>query len=108
MDTVVSPIESADDPALEQAFQVETAAPAADRPDFPPPCWSGFRGVLTHPWPGQSSRHFLAAVDGVPAGFLAVDLPQLDNLENADVQITVHPEHRRRGVGRALYDQAVA
>jgi GNAT superfamily N-acetyltransferase len=32
----------------------------------------------------------------------------LDNLHMAHVDLTVHPEHRRRGVGRALHSEAVA
>jgi GNAT superfamily N-acetyltransferase len=36
-----------------------------------------------------------------------VELPLLDNLDNAYVQLLVHPAHRRCGVGRALYARGV-
>jgi GNAT superfamily N-acetyltransferase len=39
-----------------------------------------------------------------PVGTGSVELPFLDNLDNAWCEIIVHPDHRRRGAGRALYD----
>ncbi|MBX6358269.1 MAG: GNAT family N-acetyltransferase [Micromonosporaceae bacterium] len=104
----ITPIESAEDPAYEQAFQIVGAAVAADLPDMPAPCWESFRGTMTHPWPGQPTRHFLARVDGVAAGYLELTLPDLDNTENATVEVWVHPQFRRRGVGRLLFDRAAA
>jgi GNAT superfamily N-acetyltransferase len=105
---VVTPIESAEDPAYEQAFQIVVAALAADVPDVPTPCWESFLGTITHPWPGRPARHFLARVDGAPAGYLLLALPDLDNTENAHVEVSVQPEYRRRKVGRALLDRAIA
>src|SRR5262249_17759669 len=43
-----------------------------------------------------------------PAGTLNMWLPQLDNVGNARVDVRVHPALRRQGVGRALYDFAIA
>jgi GNAT superfamily N-acetyltransferase len=109
MDTlVVTPIESAEDPAYEQAFHVVAATLAADVPDFPAPCWESFLAQMTHPWPGRPGRHFVAQVGGAPAGYLQLTLPDLDNTENGHVEVSVHPEYRRRGVGRALLDRAIA
>jgi GNAT superfamily N-acetyltransferase len=71
-------------------------------------CWQSFLGSLRHPMPGRRGRHFLARVDGVPAGYLYIVLPDLDNTENAAVEVYVPPEHRRRGVGRVLYERAVS
>jgi GNAT superfamily N-acetyltransferase len=105
---VVTPIESADDPAYEQAYQITVAALAEDVPDFPPACWESFRATLLHPWPGRPSRHFLARIGGAPAGYLLLTLPDLDNTENAHVELSVHPKHRRRGVARMLLDRAAA
>lgn len=107
MDTiVVTPIESAEDPAYRQAYQIVVAGQTADVPDMPEPCWDYFLGRMTHPSPGQPTRHFLARAGGEPAGYLALALPDLDNTENAQVEICVHPAYRRRGVGRALLDRA--
>jgi GNAT superfamily N-acetyltransferase len=41
-------------------------------------------------------------------GHLAVELPWRDNTDTAHLRGAVHPAHRRRGVGRALVDEAVA
>ena len=51
-----------------------------------------------------------AAVDGAGAvvGASGLVMPLHDNLAQAGVLVTVHPDHRRRGVGAALLDHAEA
>ncbi|WP_309139992.1 GNAT family N-acetyltransferase [Micromonospora sp. 4G55] len=49
----------------------------------------------------------LARLDGVPAGWLRLELPQLDNTDNAVAELVVHPAYRRRSVGRALHQHGV-
>lgn len=107
MDTVVTPLDAADATAAEQAYQIVAARVAADLPDFPPVCRKRFFGALSHPWPGLEMRRALAYVDGTPAGYLQIELPHLDNVENASVELYVHPAHRRHGVGRALHEYAL-
>src|SRR5687768_5543638 len=104
MDIAVKPMDPADDKAVEQAYQIVEAALAADVPDLPPVGRQRFLVELRHPWPATAHERALATVDGVAAGYVTIEMPQLDNLENADADITVHPEHRRRGVGRALFE----
>jgi len=106
MDIAVTPLDPADEKAVEQAYQIVEAAIAVDVPDFPPVGRQRFLAELRHPWPGSAHERALATIDGVAAGFVVIELPQLDNLDNAEVDLTVHPEHRRRGVGRALYEHA--
>ncbi|MFK3985035.1 GNAT family N-acetyltransferase [Micromonospora sp. NPDC050397] len=103
----VIPLDVADDLAVEQAFALRAAIIAADLPDFPPFCRQRFLGQLRHPMPGEEDRFALAYLDGEPVGFLCVELPQLENTENASVSIEVLPEYRRRGVGRTLHEYAV-
>ncbi|MBE1486654.1 GNAT family N-acetyltransferase [Plantactinospora soyae] len=110
MDIVVTPLHLAaadGDAAAERAYAIEAACRAFEQPDMPPLSRQRFFGGLRHPWPGDEERHALAYLDGVPVGRLALTLPQLENRENAQVVLMVHPEHRRRGVGRALHDYAV-
>ncbi|WP_173040433.1 GNAT family N-acetyltransferase [Phytohabitans flavus] len=104
MDIAVKPLDPADEKAVEQAYQIVEAALAVDVPDFPPVGRQRFLAELRHPWPSATHERALATIDGAAAGYVTIELPQLDNLENADAEITVHPEHRRRGVGRALYE----
>jgi len=87
------------------AFEIDRAAAEADTPDIPMGTFEAYRARMRHPWPGHELEQYLAVRDGVPAGHLELGLPQLDNL--ASVQLFVHPEQRRRGIGRALFACAV-
>jgi GNAT superfamily N-acetyltransferase len=107
MDIAVTRLDPADDAAAKQAFDTLAAQQAADTPDIPL-CWVAFLGGLRHPWPGQRAERFLARIGGTPVGYLDVRLPVLDNIENSEVEVAVHPGYRRRGVGRTLYERAVA
>ncbi|GAB3968139.1 GNAT family N-acetyltransferase [Plantactinospora veratri] len=107
MDTVVTPLDVADVAATERAYEIESSARTVDQPDVPTLSRQRFFAALRRPWPGDEDRHALGYLDGVAVGYLAVSLPQRENLENAGLVLAVHPEYRRRGVGRALYEQAV-
>jgi GNAT superfamily N-acetyltransferase len=45
--------------------------------------------------------------DGVPVGLVFLSVTTLDNLECANLDISVHPDHRRRGLGRQLLDHGL-
>ncbi|HYU04585.1 MAG TPA: GNAT family N-acetyltransferase, partial [Jatrophihabitantaceae bacterium] len=47
-----------------------------------------------------------AVVDGAVVGHLELQIPLADNTHRAAVEILVHPESRRRGIGSALLDVA--
>ena len=97
----------ADDPAAaDEWYKIHEAARSADIPDFPPLCRYRYEVSLRRPFPGNKQVRALAYLDSSPAGALEMELPQLDNLENAEVDVTVHPRYRRRGVGRALFEHA--
>lgn len=51
--------------------------------------------------------HVLAWVDNRVVGRAKVELPQVDNRENARVLVAVRPDYRRRGIGSALLGRAV-
>ncbi|MFY1689521.1 GNAT family N-acetyltransferase [Plantactinospora sp. WMMB782] len=106
MDIVVTPLDIADAAAVERAYEIEAAVRAAAQPDMPALPRQRFHAGVRRPWPGDDDRHALGYLDGVAVGYLAVSLPQRENLENAGLTLAVHPEHRRRGVGRALYEYA--
>ncbi|MCZ7419336.1 GNAT family N-acetyltransferase [Verrucosispora sp. WMMA2121] len=107
MTITITSVEAADEAAVEQAYQIGAAQVAADEPDFPPMCRRRFTALLRHPMPGCETIMLLARIDGTPAGFLRLDLPQLDNTENASAELIVHPALRRRGVGRALAEHGL-
>jgi GNAT superfamily N-acetyltransferase len=45
---------------------------------------------------------------GIPVGAAMLNLPQLDNLHASWLDVRVHPDHRRQGVGRFLVDEVSA
>jgi GNAT superfamily N-acetyltransferase len=100
-------LDPADDAAVEAAYEIDVAVRAHDLPDLPPPSRRRHVGTFRIPAPGLDVRHWLAYDGDHPAGWLSVELPLLDNLDNAYVQLLVHPAHRRCGVGRALYARGV-
>jgi GNAT superfamily N-acetyltransferase len=102
----IRPMNAENPHEVEAARDIYNAAMAEDVPDFKATSMAEFAGRMRHPWPGQHSSRWIASLDDVPAGLLMVNLPTLDNLHTAGVDLVVHPRHRRRGVGRALYETA--
>lgn len=54
------------------------------------------------PEAGERSLLYLGRIGEVPVGALSLTLPTLDNLDSCHLDLSVHPEQRRRGVARAL------
>jgi GNAT superfamily N-acetyltransferase len=101
-------IDPAGQAALDSSYEIRRAARAHDVPDFPPLCRHHHDMAFRVPWPGQVTSTWLVHDGGRPVGVAEVQLPQLDNLDNAWCEIVVHPDHRRRGAGRSLYERVVA
>ncbi|MFI9641664.1 GNAT family N-acetyltransferase [Micromonospora sp. NPDC051925] len=106
MDLDIATIDPADQSTLDAAYRIAAAAGAVDEPDLPPLCRRRFEALVRHPMPGIDTRWSVARLDGVPVGWVRVDLHLLDNIENAGVDLVVDPAYRRRGVGRALFAYA--
>ena len=96
------PVDPSDEDAIRQWYELRCAVAGVDQPDDPPPCWINELGRFRHPWPGQAQTAWLARETGSVVGGCMLDLPMLDNPHNAEGGILVAPEHRRRGIGRAL------
>jgi GNAT superfamily N-acetyltransferase len=60
------------------------------------------------PTPASEFERALAYVGGTPAGYTSLELPKLDNLDNAGLELWVSPDCRRRGVGSAMWTHAAA
>lgn len=86
------------------AYEIQRVCEEYDRPDVPVMTRESFLARLDHPMPGQAFEHHLGFLDGVPVGYVQIGLPETDNLNNVNVVLFVLPAHRRRGVGRALFD----
>jgi GNAT superfamily N-acetyltransferase len=103
----ITDLRAADPAHVDAAFDIERLALAHDVPDFPPPCRYRHDRHLKHDFPGRRALRSLAYLDGTPVGSFTVELTLLDNLDNAEIDVIVLPEHRRRGIGRALFARAI-
>lgn len=103
----VREVDVRDEQSLHRHWEIGRLADAASRPfDFYPP-WETVR--LTY-LTGREDMRFvvLGAHDGdTMVGALRVDLPELDNLHSAFLEVSVDPAWQRRGVGRALEAEGV-
>src|SRR4051812_23181342 len=89
------------------AYEIFRACEVHDKPDIPVTSRDNFVARLAHPWPGSDHEHYLAYVDGAPVGYVDMEMPCLDKLGGVQVQLSVLPAYRRRGVGRALIGMVV-
>src|SRR4051794_22706166 len=89
------------------AYGISGAVATHDCPDVPFQLRKNFLAHFDNPPPGVTSERYLGYLDDVPVGFLDLEFPQLDNLDNVEFDLRVRPEHRRHGVGRALFETAV-
>lgn len=76
--------------------------------DLPAPAGPSFLQYRRH---GSGDRpvagFWVARVDGRPVAYADLELPWRENTTTAAVRGHVHPDHRRRGIGRRLWDTAV-
>jgi GNAT superfamily N-acetyltransferase/RimJ/RimL family protein N-acetyltransferase len=108
MDIAVAPATTPiDDQTVAAAYEIAAASYRVDVPDIPPPCRHNFAVGVREPWPGEDQEWVFARIDGALVGYLKIGLPTLDNTANVFIDVFVHPEHRRRGAGRALHAYAV-
>jgi len=97
----------AGDVTPERWYAVLRPATAYDLPNIHPWTAELAIGRIRHPRPGEEAHRWLATVDGVDVGGVALQLPLVDNTATALVDLFVLPEHRRRGIGTRLLEHAV-
>lgn len=100
-------IEPLADQHHDDVYAICRAAWEADVPDIPYATRAAFTAILGRPWPAHGFERWVALLDGVPAGYLQLRTPLADNLDNVDLDLWTALEHRRRGVGRAMFAHAV-
>jgi GNAT superfamily N-acetyltransferase len=95
-----------DDLALAEVLALETAASAVDRPYDPPPTPTASRAFRRYGWDGEPGDEWLHH-DGAGrlTGTIHAYLPERENQHAAVCGVLVHPEHRRDGLGRRLYER---
>jgi len=102
-------VDLADADTIRACFQVFLAAQQVDEPDGPWFTERPFRGWMTVGWGGDPREAWLARdLHGPVAGWYRLELPDLENIDQADLVLVVHPARRRHGLGRALLEHAAA
>jgi GNAT superfamily N-acetyltransferase len=100
-------LELDDERILREYFGVEQAAQRADRPDAVLRKWPQLQQMLLRPSPYHARHSLVAREDGRVVGTAELAMPQQDNPHLAGLEVNVLPTMRRRGIGRALHDEAV-
>jgi GNAT superfamily N-acetyltransferase len=104
----VVPFADTDEATARQVYEIHRASALDAMPDAPPNSWHTFWTGMRMPSASYDVEWVLARLDRRPVGYLSVNLPLLDNLDNLSIDLRVAPGMRRCGVGRALYAYAVA
>ncbi len=75
---------------------------AVDSPWAHPATARRWRSMLAHGWDGEPPRYWVGVDDGAVVGSAGMWASDYDNLDNAWFDLSVHPGHRRRGLGTTL------
>lgn len=109
MDLEIIPIGTASAPAdLDDWLAVKAAAHAVDAPGWPPVWRESELGGLTADFPATSLDRYLVREDGVAVAVFHIANPRQANASVGAFELSVHPAHRRRGIGTALVDVIAA
>jgi GNAT superfamily N-acetyltransferase len=95
-----------DDARLREWWEVEQAAHRHDRRQPVLRTLASLTFSARNPSPHYRREPLAALEDGRVVGVADLGYPCGDNEHLADLEICVHPEQRRRGVGRALHTEA--
>jgi GNAT superfamily N-acetyltransferase len=100
----IEPVDLTDAENAHACYEVSLAAQRVDEPEGPWLTERLFRGWLAVGWGGDPREVWLAA-DPV-AGWYRLELPDKENLDQANLTLVVHPARRRHGLGLALLRHA--
>ena len=96
----------ADPGAVRECFGVYLAAQREDEPTGPQFTERPFGGWLTVGWDGDPREVWLALDQGSVVGWYRLLTPVRENLDQAGLELMVHPAARRRGLGLILLRHA--
>jgi GNAT superfamily N-acetyltransferase len=96
----------AEEGKIRACFEVYHAAQRVDEPEGPWFTERPFGGWMTVGWDGDPREAWLATEEGSAVGWYRLELPARENLDQAGLDLIVHPAERRRGLGLALLRHA--
>jgi mycothiol synthase len=101
-------VDAADKDALDSYYQLRVAVAAVDRPREPPLTYETVVGRLRTPLSGHEASHLWTARRAARiVGFGAAGFPEDENDHIGRVDVVVHPDARRQGIGTALLRAAL-
>jgi GNAT superfamily N-acetyltransferase len=104
----LQPLSAGDTEGLQARYEILAAAEAFDLPYGPPTSRRDKMAELAHQFAGSRNLYWLVrSGDGV-VGAASLQLPILDNQENAAIDLVIHPDHRRQGIGTMVLEHLVA
>lgn len=98
---MITPIDPADESALRAWHTALVEAATHGRPEAAVMGYTDLRGMLA-PRDDRHHRLYAAVEDGRTVGTLMVDLPDRENRHLAEVDVSVVPDRRGRGLGARL------
>jgi len=104
----VTQLDPADSGAMAKWYDLVVAVVGHDLPDFPVPSRQAHVARFDHPWPTLTEEAHLAWDGDRVVGAASYFLPQAENVGTLHLELVVHPEHRRRGIGTALLEEVYA
>lgn len=104
----ITQLDPADSVAMRQWYDLMVAVTRHDLPDFPTPSRQDHTARFEHPWPAVTEEALLAWDGDRLVGAASYLLPQTENLNLVYLELIVHPQHRRRGIGTGLLAEAHA
>jgi GNAT superfamily N-acetyltransferase len=101
-------LDPADSVAKGQWYDLIVAVSRHDLPDIPMLSRRGHTARFEHPWPSSTEEVLLAWDSDRVVGAASYLLPQAENLSMVYLELTVHPQHRRSGIGTRLLEEVYA
>ena len=103
----IEQVDLTDTGKIRECFEVYNAAQRVDEPEGPWFTEQPFGGWITVGWDGNPREVWLAVdQQGSAAGWYRLHLPSRENLDQAGLDLVVHPAERQRGAGLALLRHA--
>ncbi|HWD82586.1 MAG TPA: GNAT family N-acetyltransferase, partial [Kribbella sp.] len=94
-----------DEAGCADAVAVDSAGWKLDCPEIVQHTPRSFANMLRYGWDLEPPDAYLARDDdGTAVGLLVVHVPEYENTDKTWLDVKVHPDHRGRGIGSALFE----